>query len=458
MSHRIKNIFSTVSLILLVFITGCSSVGSEDLSLNVTIFNPPSSVIIDNPYILNLSSNQDVFLTILLNDSIIIEDLPLKAKQTESVEIFFNKSRDNKLRLQVKNRKGEIKEFTYENLLCLPKVHVVIDKNYSGNDGDEIDGRRYFKSILKAIAYLVLNQNKYAGQRIYIYIKNGDYYEKINIGLPNISLIGEDVDRVRIYYDLSAGSPGAGGTSGSASVTINSSATGFTAENITFENSFDEIANANITSKQAVAVLTQSDKAVFKNCKFIGNQDTLYIRGGLHYFVDCYIEGDVDFIFGDGKAVFENCTIFSVDKPGITPKGYVTAASTKIGSLGFLFENCKLLTNISTPNTVYLGRPWHPSSDPYSVNSNVVFRNCYMDQHIHPDGWTAMSSKDPETGETIWFYPETERFYEYQNYGPGAMVNDNRRQLSGDDINIYSKENFLEDWKVEEFIEHLYEN
>jgi len=457
MFRRIILLIFTISIFVM---TGCSAKQIEE-QFNVIINNSPKSVVIDNPYVIEVIPNQDAYLSLYLNDEIVYEDKEIKGKVSNSIQFSFKKSRGNFLRIEIRNKKGEILEYKYENILFLPKVHIVVDKNYQGEEGTEINGRKYFKSVKNAITYIMLNQGNYTNQRVYIFIKSGDYYEKVNIGFPNISLIGEDVNTTKIYYDLAAGTPLSGGgtvgTSNSASVTINSSATGFTAENITFENSFDEL-NTTITSNQAVAVLTQSDKAVFKNCKFIGNQDTLYVRGGIHYFVDCYIEGDVDFIFGDGRAVFENCTIFSVDRPGISPKGYVTAASTKIGNLGFLFINCKLLTNITEPNTVYLGRPWHPSSDPYSVNSNVVFRNCYLDQHIHPDGWTAMSSKDPNTGETIWFYPETERFFEYQNYGPGAVINDKRRQLEGDDITLYSKENFLGNWDVESFILNLYEN
>lgn len=437
---------------LIIFIGGCTA---QEMPFEISVLNPPKSVVIENPYVLKISTTQDAYCDVYLNGELIIDDRVLKANEISEISLTFVKSRGNNIRVEIRNKSGDKYDYSFENILYLPKVHIIVDKNYQGNDGEEINGIRYFKSFLKAMVHIMLNQTLYTGKRVYVFVKSGEYYEKINIGFPNISLIGEDVNTTKIYYDLAAGN--AGGTSQSASVTIMSNAIGFTAENITFENAFDEIANASITSKQAVAVLTQSDKAVFKNCRFIGNQDTLYVRGGLHYFVDCYIEGDVDFIFGDGKAVFENCTIFSVDRPGITPKGYITAASTKIGYLGFLFENCKLLTNIKEPNSVYLGRPWHPSSDPYSVNSNVVFRNCYMDQHIHTDGWTAMSSRDPVTGETIWFYPETERFYEYQNYGPGAIINEKRRQLTGDDINTYSKENFLGDWNVNDFIEHLYE-
>lgn len=68
-----------------------------------------------------------------------------------------------------------------------------------------------------------------------------------------------------------------------------------------------------------------------------------------------------------------------------------------------------------------------------------------------------MSSKDPSTGETIWFYPETERFFEYQNYSPGAVVNEKRPQLTGELLGLYSKEEFLQGRDIEDFLKNLYQ-
>ncbi|ACB08857.1 Pectinesterase [Thermotoga sp. RQ2] len=414
----------------------------------------------DNPYTLTIQSQADVVISIFMNDKTVLQETLLKAGNSLSVDLKFEVPR-NTIRIVVRNMNNLNEEQIFvKKILYLSQVDAVVDKNFTGNDGESVNGVPHFTSISAALEFLKNSKND-EEKRKYIFIKSGNYYEKITIDIPNLSLVGEDVLSTKIYYDDAAGKTLPDGkkigTSKSASVTIKGSATGFTAENITFENSFDEQNNPEITSKQAVAVLTQSDRAVFINCRFIGNQDTLYVRNGLHYFRDCYIEGDVDFIFGDGRAVFEDCVIFSVDRPGIKPKGYITAASTKKDNLGFLFTNCVFTSNVTDKNSVYLGRPWHPSSDPYSVNSNVVIRESYLGEHIHMDGWTSMSSKDPKTGEKIWFYPETERFFEYQNYGPGAIINEKRPQLEGENVELYSKEKFLDDWDVERFIEQLYQ-
>jgi pectin methylesterase-like acyl-CoA thioesterase len=55
---------------------------------------------------------------------------------------------------------------------------------------------------------------------------------------------------------------------------------------------------------QAVALRVTSDVAVFYNCKILGNQDSLYDHNGKHYFKNCFIQGSIDFIFGDGLSIY----------------------------------------------------------------------------------------------------------------------------------------------------------
>ena len=103
------------------------------------------------------------------------------------------------------------------------------------------------------------------------------------------------------------------GTSGSASIYI--CPDNFSAENLTFENAVGPVG-------QAVAVIVRSDKAKFKNCRFLGFQDTHYTHkpGSKQYYKDCYIEGTVDFIFGSLTAYFEDCEIFCKQNRYITKK------------------------------------------------------------------------------------------------------------------------------------------
>ncbi|PYG90189.1 PelA/Pel-15E family pectate lyase [Ruminiclostridium sufflavum DSM 19573] len=287
------------------------------------------------------------------------------------------------------------------------------------------DGSGDFTTVQAAINKVPSN----SGTITSIYIKDGTYKEKINIASSkkNISLVGQSRTGTILTYGDSAGtvtSAGAAlGTSGSASVTI--SGDGFRAENITFENSYDEAVNG---SSQAVAVLAKADKAVFENCSFKGNQDTLYAggNGGRQYYCDCYIEGDVDFIFGGATAVFNNCEIFSLNRSG----GCVTAPSTPANQKGYLFYKCRL-TSSCTSKTISLGRPWIPSSSTDSITPKVLFRECELGNHIAAAGWTSMSGNNPENYE-MWEYLDT-----------GAGSNASRKQLPSSKASEYTMEKFL---------------
>ncbi|MDU4660268.1 MAG: pectinesterase family protein, partial [Clostridium butyricum] len=195
---------------------------------------------------------------------------------------------------------------------------IIVDKQYSGNEGETVGGIPTYNTISSAIQSI----NKDNSDEKIIFIKNGIYKEKLTIAVPNITLVGESAAHTVITYDDASGTikrsedGGDGvvtyGTSNSSSVTIKESAENFKAANLTIANSFDEDVNAAIANKQAVAMKNEADKSVFENCRFIGNQDTLYANKKRQYYHNCFICGDVDFIFGGAQAVFDNCEIKSV--------------------------------------------------------------------------------------------------------------------------------------------------
>ena len=136
--------------------------------------------------------------------------------------------------------------------------------------------------------------------------------------------------------------------------------------------------------------------------KITGYQDTLFPNSGRSYFYKCEVWGHVDFIFGAGQAVFDDCDIVSRDRGSKTNNGYITAPSTKGDQpFGFLFVRSRLKKEHAAmaPNSVTLGRPWHPFADA-TVNSAVAFIDCWMDDHIGERGWDRMSSVD-STGTRI---------------------------------------------------------
>jgi pectinesterase len=212
------------------------------------------------------------------------------------------------------------------------------------------------------------------------------------------------------------------GTTGSASVTVDGA--GFRARNLTFANLFDEAAHPEITSRQAVAVLTRADRVEFDRVKFLGNQDTLYTNSSAAgvvaraYFRGCYVEGDVDFIFGRATAVFDRCRIHSLDRHS-TPNGYVTAPSTDVANPhGLLFHRC-MLTSDAPAGTVFLGRPWHPGNDPDAIGRTVI-RDSWIGAHVGATAWSDFGT---------WPWREA-RLAEYHNRGPGAIPSPERPQLT----------------------------
>ena len=185
-----------------------------------------------------------------------------------------------------------------------------------------IDGSGDVKTVAEAIDKVPENNKK----RFIIFIKKGIYDEQIRIpaNKPYVSFIGESAENTKLTFNIS--NKVAGSTSAAYAIYIGGH--DFYAENITFENSFG-------TGSQAVAVLTEADRLIFKNCRFLGWQDTLYAKGGRQYFENCYIEGAVDFIFGQAAAVFENCEIHSKSD------GYIAAPMRFAADepSGFVFDN-----------------------------------------------------------------------------------------------------------------------
>jgi pectin methylesterase-like acyl-CoA thioesterase len=231
--------------------------------------------------------------------------------------------------------------------------------------------------------------------------------------------------------DRSAGT--AGGTLKSA--TVNVRADNFTAENVTFANDFNRTHEQVPVGSQALALMVTGDRAVFRNVRLLGNQDTVYAGSRRQYFTDCYIEGNVDFIFGDGKAVFEGCEIHST--PHAT--GYITAQgkSSAGQDSGFVFERCKLTAAPGVAN-VWLGRPWR-------LYANVIFMDTEMGAHIEAAGW-----REWQPGET--HYMDTASYAEFQNSGPGAHSTErdaHTKVLTAADAAAYQARRFLaggDDW------------
>lgn len=286
------------------------------------------------------------------------------------------------------------------------------------------DGSGDFRSLQEAVNTIPPGNKK----NITIHIKNGVYKEKVKIDKPFIHLIGENALSTILTFDDHAKKllPNGEPMNTFNSYTIYIGGHDFSAENLTFENSSGD---GRIVG-QAIAAYVDADRAAFKNCRFLGCQDTLFTGPlpknptplGLNlihptlgsgeeeytgevrqYYENCLIRGDIDFIFGSATAVFNNCEIFVNDRHEKI-NGYITAASTSPRqTFGYVFLNCKL-TGDAGPRSVYLGHPWRDYA-------KVAFVNCIMGEQIIPEGWHNWDK--PEREKTV-------NFVEALSQGPGA--------------------------------------
>lgn len=301
------------------------------------------------------------------------------------------------------------------------------------------DGSGNYMTVQEAIN-AVPDYNKIP---VTILLQPGVYKEKLVIpeSKENVTLIAKSEGECVITYDDYASRPtwhsGKEGMGTSGSATCYVYAPDFTAIGVTFSNtaSCERYAKDRGGVGQAVAILVKGDRAVFRRCRFLGHQDTLYAFGQKYksqsrqYYEDCYIEGTVDYIFGWATAVFNRCEMHCLGN------GYVTAASTPEGQdFGYVFHDCKITAEEGV--NVHLGRPWRDYS-------HVVYLNCEMCKEVVPEGWNDW--KKPQAHTTA-FYAE------YKSFGPGANAKsrcDWSHQLSKKETEKYSITNVLkgdDDW------------
>jgi pectinesterase len=242
--------------------------------------------------------------------------------------------------------------------------------------------------------------------RVYIEIQPGVYHERVIVtqNHTNITLVGMGKSPSDVVITNSLNAKQVGGTFFTETVEINGA--GFEADNLTFENTAGN-------TGQAVAAAVRADRAVFKKCRFLGHQDTLFADYGRQYYVDSYIEGGVDFIFGNGTVVFDHSEIHA------NGRGFLTAQSRTDPhqSTGYVILNSKVTSgiedvsvpagssvNVSAQNTISLGRPWRP-------HSRVVYIKTELPANISPQGWNAWGNTP---GQPQAYYAE------FESTGPGA--------------------------------------
>jgi pectin methylesterase-like acyl-CoA thioesterase len=262
----------------------------------------------------------------------------------------------------------------------------------------------------------------------------GVYREKVLIAKPNVHLRGTGKKPGEVLIVWGDSHATVGGTIKSATLTV--SGDGFRAENLTIQNDFKWQSNE---GSQAVALAVTADRAAFRKVRLLGAQDTLYAGSrkcaaepcpvSRQYFRDCYIEGHVDFIFGDANAFFERCEIHALAHPEVMLTAHSRTAPEQ--EKAYVFDRCRITAAAGT-GTIYLGRPWRDYA-------RVVFMNTRMDARIHPAGWREWT---PGTTERL----KTAYYAEYRPRGKFADVGAREplsHQLSAAEAAPWRKEVFL---------------
>ncbi len=306
-----------------------------------------------------------------------------------------------------------------------------------------------FSSVQNALDFL----ESHPEEERYVLVRPGVYEERVKIRIPGVIVTGEG----REAAEKTVITLGLGGKEilrdGKKRGTFRTytcfvDARDVTLSYLTIENS----AGPGEQAGQAIALYADGDRLTVDSCRLLGWQDTLFTaplppkeieKDGFvgpkqfaprekrrQYYKDCYIEGDIDFVFGGAAAYFEHCTFFS--KNGNRKiNGYVTAPSTPEGQrFGYVMERCRFTGNCPD-QTVFLGRPWREWG-------KTVLLSCEIGPHIKAEGWDDWGKEKAH---------ETSFFAEFQCFGPGASLSGRPgwvRRLTGEEAENYTKERVLD--------------
>ncbi len=331
------------------------------------------------------------------------------------------------------------------------------------------DNPEHFSSIGSALAQIPANNTT----PVIIEIAPGIYHEKLTINKPYITLrgMGESSAHTVISYDdyaldlMEDGSKR--GTFRTYTLFIDTH--DVTLQHLTIENASGNSA----THGQAIALYADGDRLMIDSCRLLGHQDTLFTGplpekerqpggfigpkqfapriNGRQYYKNCYICGDIDFIFGSATAYFEHCTIESLLRTKTSAQsdalsdtsafpliqGYVTAASTPKGqAYGYVFSDCRFTSKDCPAGSVYLGRPWRDYA-------KTILISCELGAHIHPAGFHDWNREN--THDTV-YYAEYASFPATSDYRPLSDRADFVQNLNEQQAGYFAKELVLGDW------------
>ena len=366
-------------------------------------------------------------LNVSLNGEPIIIDMEKEAKDPILLSLTFQPGR-NVLNLTLENEEGYLTKKQYQFVYLDDQSYdYVVDAAYTQEAGAIKGGKKIFSTIQEAINDV--SEMEDLEYRTVIFVKKGVYNEQLTISRPLVSIIGEGRDNTIVTFERTKEDE-----ERNAVLRLGSGATGFSAENIAFENRSqtkpDEI------NGWHSAVINEADQTMFFQCRFAGQAGALLAgfsqnQAARQYYQGCIIEGYTALVTGNAQAVLENCEIVSQGMESSVVSVAAVPFTRKKDRYGFLFYDCMFLKEKKVrEGSVYLG------AVPTGVNKEeispfAVFSNCYLENHIRKEGYQL------EDGIAL-------RYYEFAGYGPGVAVNENRKQLLYDEASKYTMEAVFE--------------
>ena len=395
----------------------------EDSSAGLTITRRSYNTVYDGKLTLEGVVEKQSTVTLKINGTV-VDEKSVAVKGTFAFTDVLPSAGRNDVELLIKAKDGSVTRETF-NYVYLTNYDKVVDSAYDGTDGEQVNGIPTYKTVQAAVNSV----DKANTKRVVILVKEGDYNEHLVVSSPYISLIGEDSEKTRIYYDVKelAG----GDMDKRCAVRIESTAHNFTAENLTFENTYNYLGDGTKSNESADALSSDADNASYINVRILGYQDTLCANKGTQYYYKCYIAGNVDFIYGnEPRALFNDCKLvfrYNANKNS----GYVCAPKTSAdAAYGLTFYKCQVLSEDGcSGNKYYLARPW--GADAY-----ITWIDCYIGKILRANAANPYADMSGNSAKAA-------RFYEYGSYGPGYAINANRPQISKKKADEMIKINYL---------------
>ena len=395
----------------------------EDSSAGLTITRRSYNTVYDGKLTLEGVVEKQSTVTLKINGTA-VDEKSVAVKGTFAFTDVLLSAGRNDVELLIKAKDGSVTRETF-NYVYLTNYDKVVDSAYDGTDGEQVNGIPTYKTVQAAVNSV----DKANTKRVVILVKEGDYNEHLVVSSPYISLIGEDSEKTRIYYDVNE--LVGGDMDKRCAVRIESTAHNFTAENLTFENTYNYLGDGSKSNESADALSSDADNASYINIRILGYQDTLCANKGTQYYYKCYIAGNVDFIYGnEPRALFNDCKLvfrYNANKNS----GYVCAPKTSAdAAYGLTFYKCQVLSEDGcSGNKYYLARPW--GADAY-----ITWIDCYMGKILRANAANPYADMSGNSAKAA-------RFYEYGSYGPGYAINANRPQISKKKADEMIKINYL---------------